>query len=222
MESICSQSSEFMKRYHNSCLEEIALFIDHEAWVQITSFTGITQLQEYRMVKHALQRHKFDGIKSENKVLPLLSNEKNNNINKGTNDNDSSMSHEDESSIYGSCGYFLRFSEKSSPFDGGFDVAMLEEDILAGIADESSCYYSEDSDDYEQQQNHNNDSIPKHRLIINNTSLTVLRCIGRYLQICRLLHFIAPQTIIYMTELIDYYICAVHQMFSKDLVRYFI
>jgi len=51
------------------------------------------------------------------------------------------------SSIYGSYGYFLRFSEKSSPFDGGLDAAMLEEDILSGIVDEASCYFSEESDD---------------------------------------------------------------------------
>uniref|UniRef100_A0A336M7Z3 CSON013371 protein n=1 Tax=Culicoides sonorensis TaxID=179676 RepID=A0A336M7Z3_CULSO len=212
METIRTQSVEFFQRYHRSCLEEIALFVDHEAWVQITSFINVSQLQEYKTVKRALQRHKFDGIKDENKVLPLLPNGS-----KTSNDNDS-VSHEDESSIYGSCGYFLRFSEKSSPFDGGFDEAMLEEDILAGIADESSCYYSEDSDDFEQQQNQLESQNPNSdQMVINNTSLSVLRCIGRYLQMCRLLYSISPQIVLCMTELIDYFICAVHEMFSKDL-----
>lgn len=209
METIRTQSVEFFQRYHRSCLEEIALFVDHEAWVQITSFVSVSQLQEYKTVKRALQRHKFDPVKDENKILPLLPNG-----NKNSNDNDS-VSHEDESSIYGSCGYFLRFTEKSSPFDGGFDEAMLEEDILAGIADESSCYYSEDSDDCEQQQENQNGHEPQ--LVINNTSLTVLRCIGRYLQMCRLLYSISPQIVLCMTELIDYLICAVHEMFTKDL-----
>lgn len=212
METIRTQSVEFFQRYHRSCLEEIALFVDHEAWVQITSFVSVSQLQEYKTVKRALQRHKFDPIRDENKILPLLPNGTNKTMS-NNNDNDS-VSHEDESSIYGSCGYFLRFTEKSSPFDGGFDEAMLEEDILAGIADESSCYYSEDSDDCEvqQPQQETNDS-----LVINNTSLTVLRCIGRYLQMCRLLYSISPQIVLCMTELIDYFVCAVHEMFSKDL-----
>lgn len=61
-------------------------------------------------------------------------------------------SQEGGSSIYGSCGYFLRFSEKSSPFDGGLDAAMLEEDILSGIVDEASCYFSEESDDEKSLQ----------------------------------------------------------------------
>ncbi|XP_063704736.1 syndetin [Culicoides brevitarsis] len=219
METIRTQSVEFFQRYHRSCLEEIALFVDHEAWVQITSFVSVTQLQEYKTVKRALQRYKTNNVKDENRILPLLTNGNgngNNNNNK-LSDNDSVSVHDadEQSSIYGSCGYFLRFSEKSSPFDGGFDEAMLEEDILAGIADESSCYYSEDSDDCGDVSDEKNGN--ESQLIINNTSLTVLRCIGRYLQMCRLLYSISPQIVLCMTELIDYFMCAVHEMFTKDL-----
>lgn len=98
---------------------------------------------------------------------------------------------------------------------------MLEEDILAGIADESSCYYSDDSDNdsNEEYSGNNNVVIEKYEIIyVSNTSLTVLRCIGRYLQMCRLLHSIAPFIVASMTELIDFYIFAVNEMFGKDLV----
>lgn len=120
---------------------------------------------------------------------------------------------------------------------------MLEEDILAGIADESSCYFSEESEEeqaYGRASNNitfalninqigqtiqndlniigqlNNDSNPQ--VIVNNSSLNVLRCIGRYLQMCKLLHSISPYIVSSMTELIDFYTYVVHDVFGRDMV----
>lgn len=134
------------------------------------------------------------------------------------------------SSIYGSYGYFLRFSEKSSPFDGGLDVAMLEEDILSGVVDEASCYFSEEDaeesdDDHKSLQSKDFcDDSPGaangQQLIVNNTTLNVFRCIGRYLQMCKLLHCISPKIVSSMLELIDFYAYAVHEIFAKDSVRF--
>lgn len=171
-------------------------------------------------------------------------------IERGVVDDNASSSHsQDGSSIYGSCGYFYRFSEKSSPFDGGFDEAMLEEDILAGIVDESSCYFSEESEEEQatyarnanatttfalninqlndiQQQNFDNlsikgstrDDITQCPVIVNNSSLNVLRCVGRYLQMCKLLHSISPYIVASMAELIDFYTYVVHDVFGRDMV----
>lgn len=112
---------------------------------------------------------------------------------------------------------------------------MLEEDILAGIADESSCYFSEESEEeraYDPNRTERNpadldaghlitergDSAPEIAVIVNNTSLNVLRCIGRYLQMCKLLHSISPHIVECMAELIDFYTYAVHEVFGNDLV----
>lgn len=135
------------------------------------------------------------------------------------------------SSMYHSCGYFYRFAEKSSPFDGGFDETMLEEDILAGIADEASCYFSEESE--EERSAERTDFVLGDAggelvngevgggVVVSNSSLNVLRCIGRYLQMCRLLHSIAPNIVASMTELIDFYTYVVHEVFGNDLVSYY-
>jgi syndetin len=229
MQMMRGQSAEFFKRYHSTCLDEISLFLDHEIWVQVTAFTDVLQLQEFRNVKRALRRHRSgmavgSPAKISATIIPASSSAP---ANLGgrkypTYDNDSSAHSQDaESSIYGSCGYFLRFNEKSSPFDGGFDETMLEEDILAGIADES-CYYSDESEeitpppeDSSATKAPDDAAIPS--VIINNSSLTVLRCLGRYLQMCRLLHSIAPEIVVSMTELIDFYVYAVHDLFAKDL-----
>ncbi|XP_052900355.1 syndetin [Anopheles moucheti] len=218
------QSMEFFQRYHASCLEEIGLFFDHEVWVPIGSFHDVTQLQEYRNFRHALARtagSTLAAARSSPAGTELLP------------DSASSLHSQDESSLYGSCGYFLRFTEKSSPFDGGFDSTMLEEDILAGIADESSYYCSEDSSDNNEQQSAGSPGSPRHSgksqpaqspltppappIVVVNTSLTVLRCIGRYLYFCKLLHPITPHIVRSMAELIDYYMYSVHDLFSADL-----
>lgn len=260
MESMKLQSMQFFQRYHISCLDEICLFLDNEAWMPVHSFTSLIQLQEFHAVKSSLQRffskdkaitikctdddisveHKDPATESNMSVIGSSVNQRmsplkriaerkksyENYLATGVDETISIHSQEDcNSSVYGSCGYFLRFSEKSSPFDGGFDEAMLEEDILAGIADESSCYFSEESEEEQTQDTNTNDTIvnnsilsSKMNITVNNSSLNVLRCIGRYLQMCKLLHSISPQIVKSMTELIDFYIFVVHEFFAKDMV----
>lgn len=246
MESMKSQSIQFFQRYHKSSLDEIRLFLDNEAWMPVHSFTNLIQLQEFNAVKNSLQRFlRRDHVKSDTRDSSLdpvvstairmspskrLPDRKKSYENQLADENLSNHSQEDcNSSVYGSCGYFLRFSEKSSPFDGGFDVAMLEEDILAGIADES-CYFSEESEEdnlNEVNANVTNVTIPTEEIdnalaqqtnmTVNNSSLNVLRCIGRYLQMCKLLHSISPQIVKCMMELIEFYIYVVHEFFGLDL-----
>lgn len=92
-------------------------------------------------MKHTLRRHRSP-------TTALIASSNNSPINNNCDEMVSVNSQDGGcSSIYGSYGYFLRFSEKSSPFDGGLDAAMFEEDILSGIVDEASCYFSEESDD---------------------------------------------------------------------------
>jgi hypothetical protein len=189
----------------------VNLFIEHEIWMQVMSFSSVVQLQEFKMVKRALKRH-FLEKKTTGDSLAVLSVNTNSPSKRSRDMVDDSS--QDESSIYGSCGYFVRFSEKSSPFENLFDQKMIEEDILSGIADETSCYYSEDSsgDDNEPITDENSSST----LTINNTSLNILRIIGRYLQMCRLLYAISAHIIYSMTELIDFFIFATYEIFAKD------
>lgn len=219
IESMKNQSVEFFKRYHVSCLDEVNLFIEHEVWIQVQSFSSVMQLQEFRMVKRALKRHYLERKSGDGQTAVLTVNT--NSPSKRSRDiiDDSSANSQDESSVYGSCGYFVRFSEKSSPFENLFDQKMIEEDILSGIADETSCYYSEDSSD---NDNENGTQLPSDDkghsvLTVNNTSLNILRVIGRYLKMCRLLYAISAHIIYSMTELIDFYIYAIYEIFAKDL-----
>ncbi|XP_011182003.2 syndetin [Zeugodacus cucurbitae] len=215
IETMQVQSQEFFQRYHITCLEEICLFLDNESWTMVDSFVNILQLPEFRSVRNTLRRHKSPPV-----AHLLVSASSVNNSPTSNNNCDelvSVHSQDGGSSIYGSYGYFLRFSEKSSPFDGGLDVAMLEEDILSGIVDEASCYFSEESDDEQKSmQSKYEDEAGSACVIVNNTTLNVFRCIGRYLQMCKLLHCISPKIVASMLELMDFYAYAVHEIFGKD------
>uniref|UniRef100_A0A1A9UUY6 Coiled-coil domain-containing protein 132 n=1 Tax=Glossina austeni TaxID=7395 RepID=A0A1A9UUY6_GLOAU len=211
------QSEEFFQRYHIACLEEICLFLDNESWTVVDSFGNILQLPEFRSVRHTLRRHKSPPV-----VLLINSPSVDHSPISNNNCDELVSVHSQDavSSIYGSYGYFLRFSEKSSPFDGGLDVAMLEEDILSGIVDEASCYFSEESDDEHKslQSKECEDLTGCNSVTVNNTTLNVFRCIGRYLQMCKLLHCISPKIVMSMLELMDFYAFAVHEIFAKDSV----
>ncbi|XP_030378131.1 syndetin isoform X2 [Scaptodrosophila lebanonensis] len=214
IETMQQESEEFFRRYHISCVEEICLFLDNESWTAVDSFAHILQLPEFRSVRHTLRRHKSPPVA----LLASSSSANNSPISNNNCDELVSVhSQEGGSSIYGSYGYFLRFSEKSSPFDGGLDPAMLEEDILSGIVDEASCYFSEESDE-EQKSLQSKEFDDSSQLLVNNTALNVLRCIGRYLQMCKLLHCISPKIIASMLELLDFYAYAVHDIFAKDAI----
>lgn len=65
-----------------------------------------------------------------------------------------------------------------------------------------------------EKRDKHNAKIP----ILTNTTLTVLRQMGKYLQMSRLLKPIAYNIIMCMNQLFDYYLYAVHSFFTSDLV----
>lgn len=222
LDAMKNKSIEFFQRYHAACLDEINLFLDHEVWIQVHNLSSVTQLQEFKSTKRAIRRYsteRKDGDSGNSAAVLSV----NNSPTKRLRDRDdcSVNSEQDGSSLYGSSGYswFIRFLEKNSPFEIPFDQKMLEEDILAGLADETSCYYSEESSDNDNENViHVDNKINQTSVMtVNNTSLNILRIIGRYLGIMKLLYSIAPFIIYSLTELIDFYIYAVYEIFAKDL-----
>lgn len=139
---------------------------------------------------------------------------------------------------YVSGNFFIRYSEHGTPFDSGLDETFVEEDIMANIGDEASGYFSDESDDEpdelkrdyveEYPDENENGSKPltkekreKHHSkspILTNTTLSVLRQMGRYLQMSRLLRSVSHDIIMCMTQFFDFYLYTVHHFFTSDLV----
>lgn len=132
--------------------------------------------------------------------------------------------------------YFLRYADHGTPFDTSLDETAAEEDILVAVGDEASGYFSEESEDeseelkqdfvdeyadggtrrssYQEKKEKHSSKAP----ILTNTALSVLRQIGKYLQMSRLLRPIAFDIIMCMTQLFDFYVYGVHRFFAADLV----
>lgn len=121
----------------------------------------------------------------------------------------------------------MRFGDHGTPFDSGLDETIIEEDILA-----SEAATSEDSDDepeelqkdfVDEYTDENSEMLREKRHspkapILTNTTLSVLRQMGRYIQMSRLLQPIACDVIVCMLQLFEFYLHAVHHFFASDLV----
>ncbi|XP_074039810.1 vacuolar protein sorting 50 isoform X1 [Leptinotarsa decemlineata] len=220
-ESIRKQSVNYFKNYHAQRLDELKIFLENEMWeiCPVKPSFDILQLQEFKSFRYSLKNFKFNP-----QVSPTM-------INYSTNSTEccSSNHSQDGSSIVGN--YFVRYADHGTPFDSRLDETIIEEDILAS-ENEGSGYFSEDSEeeepeelrrDYVDEENDSSrrpDKKEKHHYkcpILTNTTLSILRQIGKYIQMSRLLQPIAYQIISCMNQLFDYYLYSVHLFFAKDL-----
>ncbi|XP_034238333.1 syndetin isoform X2 [Thrips palmi] len=216
--SVRLQSENYFAKYHAGCLEELRIFLENESWTHCPVKSDFTclQLQEFRSLRGVIQNI---GLHEQQKLQQSP---------------DSSNQSQDSNSVAG--GYFSRFSESGTPFDlANFD--LQEEDILANISDEASGYFSDDSDEEVPEElkgdfvdeghgdpsvhtrvtrSKGRSSLPKGPLL-TNTTLTVLRHCGKYLQMSRLLRTVAMDVIICLSQLFQYYLYAVHAFFTTDL-----
>ncbi|CAG9830056.1 unnamed protein product [Diabrotica balteata] len=220
-ESIKKQSENYFLNYHAQRLEELKIFLENEMWeiCPVKSSFYIMQLQEFKPFRYSMKTFKFNPQTSPTTM------------NYSTNSTECSSTHSlDGSSIIGN--YFIRFAEHGTPFDSGLDEIVIDEDIMV-TENDGSGYYSEESDDNEDLENEyveelNNlrrvnskdkkDKTQSNNPVLTNTSLTVLRQMGKYIQMSRLLKPIAFRIISCMNQLFDYYLYSVHLFFTADLV----
>ncbi|XP_072941384.1 syndetin [Epargyreus clarus] len=211
---IKTQSVSYIKNYHRGRMEELKLFLENEGWEQcpVKSSFNILNLQEFKQFKRYLNPLKDTMTKS------------------GAQSDTTSSVHSQEDSVYIS----KYFNQKTSrtPFEIFRNENITNDDIF-GIEPESEV--SEDSDDEpdelkrdyvddtDRHEYNNPDKVPlspskiKDSVIVTNTTLSVLRNCGQYLQISRYLPQISLEVVMLMNQLFDYYFYAVHSFFTSDL-----
>lgn len=209
-DSMRTQSTNYFRRYHISRLEELRIFLENEVWTPcpVRSDFSLLHLQEFKGLRNSLQQ--CAGVGGGPRV----------------------SSRSSGGSLDGSSGggsYFTRFATSGTPFDSCQDVGSLgnDEDILADIIDDPSGYYSEESEDENPElrgEDANNSSHNKQRRkhdgscpLLTNTTLTVLRHCGKYLQMSRLLRSNTTDVIACLSQLFEYYLYAVYSFFAADL-----
>lgn len=148
-------------------------------------------------------------------------------------DGASSTHSQDGSSVTGN--YFIRYGDHGTPFDFTPEE-IIDEDILLSDGE----YFSDDSeeeneelhkdyvDEYYEKENISKEKEKElvnqkkekriNHHVLTNTTLSVLRQMGKYLQMSRLLKPIAFDIIKCMNQLFDFYLYSVHCFFASDLV----
>ncbi|XP_063390635.1 syndetin [Cydia fagiglandana] len=201
---IKSHSVTYIKNYHRGRMEELKLFLENEGWEQCpvkSSFT-LLNLQEFKKFKKYLNPS-FDT--SISKVSTLS-------------DGTSSV-HSQDDSVY----IAKYFNQKTThtPFEIFRSDNVTNDDIF-GLEPENDGSDTSDDEPEELKRDFVDDdakspSKVKHSVIVTNTTLSVLRNCGQYLQICRYLPQISLEVVMLMNQLFDFYFYTVHLFFTSDL-----
>ncbi|BFZ05032.1 hypothetical protein BsWGS_08071 [Bradybaena similaris] len=220
-DSLKQQSLNYFKTHHQSRLDELRMFLEHEAWelCPVKSNFNILQLMEFRfMRKWANSRH----------LIPENEARKEDN-------SDRSSPYMDVKS------YFSLYLEEGNPFDRQSEEDERE-DVFSGTGDHEDGYGDSDSDsdipeelkkDYIDEltgeahsykhgrKRGSTRSSRSHRQgpLITNTTLNVLRVMGKYLQMISFLKPIAFDVISCMSQLFDYYLFTIYSFFGSDSVN---
>ncbi|XP_055374650.1 syndetin [Condylostylus longicornis] len=211
------QSLEFFEKYHAKVVNEIILFFENESWLPV-EFCSVLELQEFRFVKLNLMKLKSkqdDEVHSENESQTESQNQIN--IENSYDELVSNNSQDIVSSITEDIGYFVRYYEKSSPFDVGLDISMTDENFFSKIIDQYPLDICKKNIGIESSSTESsNEQLAKcDEMCANNTSINILRYMGRYLQMCKLLHPISTKIITSILELFDFYAFFIHEIFCK-------
>ncbi|XP_013147992.1 PREDICTED: syndetin [Papilio polytes] len=201
---IKTQSVSYIKNYHRGRMEELKLFLENEGWEQcpVKSTFNLLNLQEFKQFK------KYLNPKIEQS------------LNKTGTQSDTTFSvHSQDDSVY--IARYFKYKTTHTPFEMFHDENITNDDIF-GI--ETELVPSDDSDDepdelkgdYVDDDRIHCDKI-SNSVIVTNTTLSVLRNCGQYLQISRYLPQISLEVIMLMNQLFDYYFYAVHLFFTSDL-----
>jgi hypothetical protein len=88
---------------------------------------------------------------------------------------------------------------------------------------DQSGYFSEESEDDNDTKEHERKCAQSHKNrknedipLLTNTTLTVLRYCGKYLQMSRLLKSIAVEVVTALCQLFEYYLFTVYSFFTID------
>uniref|UniRef100_A0A673FSR2 Syndetin-like n=1 Tax=Sinocyclocheilus rhinocerous TaxID=307959 RepID=A0A673FSR2_9TELE len=214
-ESIKRQSVNYFKNYHRTRLEELRMFLENETWelCPVKSNFSIAQLHEFR----------FMGQCRSPSVSP---------------------SRQPESTEPVELCLFEQYLQGGNPFEMQIDNKDEEtEDVLASNGYESdelekSVYQDYDSDsdvpeelkqDYVDEQTGDGPvkSVSRETLrsrkrsdynapILTNTTLNVIRLVGKYMQMMNILKPIAFDVIHCVSQLFDYYLYAVYTFFGRN------
>uniref|UniRef100_A0A2R5LDX3 Coiled-coil domain-containing protein n=1 Tax=Ornithodoros turicata TaxID=34597 RepID=A0A2R5LDX3_9ACAR len=211
-ESLRKLSGNYFKNYHRCCLDELRMFLENESWalVPVRENFSILHLQEFRFLRNSLQARPVlspDRVEKAEEISPMRRS--------GT----------------------RTFDINSNPFVIQADDE--EEDVFDSASNDHNKGAGSDSDDSDVPEELKQDYVdemagetpqrrtskpskrymsrPENVPFVTNTTLNVLRLLGKYMKMMDVLHIIAFDVFLCMSQLFDYYMYTVYLFFAKEM-----
>ncbi|XP_051871788.1 syndetin [Pristis pectinata] len=221
-ESIRKQSVNYFKSYHRIRLEELRMFLENETWelCPVKSNFSILQLHEFKFMRQSrspsVSPSKQYSMSSSAAAAGSLFDQYQNGGNPFEQQTDSKDDETED--VLAANGYESDELEKSVYQDDDSDSDVPEElkrdyvdeqtgDVPLKSVSKETLKSRKKSDCYLNKGN---------TLILTNTTLNVIRLVGKYMQMMSILKPIAFDVIHCMSQLFDYYLYAVYTFFGRE------
>uniref|UniRef100_A0A3P8TNA3 VPS50 subunit of EARP/GARPII complex n=1 Tax=Amphiprion percula TaxID=161767 RepID=A0A3P8TNA3_AMPPE len=222
-ESIKRQSVNYFKNYHRARLEELRMFLENETWelCPVKSNFNIAQLHEFKFMGQCRSpsvspsRQAACSTSPPQEELSLFQQY----LQEG-NPFEMHIEHKEEETedVLASNGYESDELEKSvyQDYDSDSDVPdELKQDYVdeqTGDVPQKSASRETIRSKKKSDYNLNKTNAP----ILTNTTLNVIRLVGKYMQMMNILKPIAFDVIHCVSQLFDYYLYAVYTFFGRN------
>ncbi|XP_067860618.1 syndetin isoform X2 [Heptranchias perlo] len=220
-ESIRKQSVNYFKSYHRIRLEELRMFLENETWelCPVKSNFSILQLHEFKFMRQSRspsvspsKQYTTSAAAAGGSLFDQYQN--------GGNPFELQTDNKDDETedVLAANGYESDELEKSAYQDYDSDSDVPDElkrdyvdeqtgDVPVKSVSKETLKSRKKSDCYLNKGN---------TLILTNTTLNVIRLVGKYMQMMNILKPIAFDVIHCMSQLFDYYLYAVYTFFGRE------
>ncbi|KAG3277597.1 syndetin [Ictidomys tridecemlineatus] len=219
-ESIRKQSVNYFKNYHRTRLDELRMFLENETWelCPVKSNFSILQLHEFKFMEQSRSPSVSPSkqpVSTSSKTVTLFEQ-----YCSGGNPFEIQASHKDEETedVLASNGYESDEQEKSAyqEYDSDSDVP---EELKRDYVDEQTGDAPVKSVSRETLKSRKKSDYSLNKVnapILTNTTLNVIRLVGKYMQMMNILKPIAFDVIHFMSQLFDYYLYAIYTFFGRN------
>uniref|UniRef100_A0A3Q1EX54 VPS50 EARP/GARPII complex subunit n=1 Tax=Acanthochromis polyacanthus TaxID=80966 RepID=A0A3Q1EX54_9TELE len=222
-ESIKRQSVNYFKNYHRARLEELRMFLENETWelCPVKSNFNIAQLHEFKFMGQCRSPSVSPSRQPASSTSPPQEEPSlfQQYLQEG-NPFEMHIEHKEEETedVLASNGYESDELEKSvyQDYDSDSDVPdELKQDYVdeqTGDVPQKSVSRETIRSKKKSDYNLNKTNAP----ILTNTTLNVIRLVGKYMQMMNILKPIAFDVIHCVSQLFDYYLYAVYTFFGRN------
>uniref|UniRef100_F7CE25 VPS50 subunit of EARP/GARPII complex n=1 Tax=Callithrix jacchus TaxID=9483 RepID=F7CE25_CALJA len=219
-ESIRKQSVNYFKNYHRTRLDELRMFLENETWelCPVKSNFSILQLHEFKFMEQSRSPSVSPSkqpVSTSSKAVTLFEQ-----YCSGGNPFEIQANHKDEETedVLASNGYESDEQEKCAyqEYDSDSDVP---EELKRDYVDEQTGDAPVKSVSRETLKSRKKSDYSLNKVnapILTNTTLNVIRLVGKYMQMMNILKPIAFDVIHFMSQLFDYYLYAIYTFFGRN------